>query len=318
MSRYLSITRRHLLGVLAAMMPAAHAMPAPRRPLRETPKGSVMGNIPAHKPIAVKTEDRLSITAQDWGNPNGREILFIHGLSQSHLSWVRQLRSSLLTEHRVVTYDLRGHGNSEKPPDEAYYAEGRRWGDELAAVIAATGLKRPTLVGWSLGGVVITNYLARHGGDKIAAINFVDAGTKLDAAVFGDANARIGPTLVDPDLAVRIQGLRTFLRACFALQPDPGTFELMLAYNAMPPIEVHRAMTKITIDGADAALRALRVPVLVTHGEQDQLFRIAVSQYTASAVPNAQLSVYANAGHSPFFEDSARFNRELAALVRRS
>ena len=42
-----------------------------------------------YKPITVKTPDGLSISAQEWGNPAGPEILFIHGFSQSHLSWMR-------------------------------------------------------------------------------------------------------------------------------------------------------------------------------------------------------------------------------------
>src|SRR6266704_2321786 len=70
-----------------------------------------------YKPIAVKTPDGLTISAQEWGNPAGAEILFIHGFSQSYLSWMRQVDSDLAKEFRIVTYDLRGHGNSDKPLD---------------------------------------------------------------------------------------------------------------------------------------------------------------------------------------------------------
>jgi pimeloyl-ACP methyl ester carboxylesterase len=63
------------------------------------------------KAVSVKTPDGLTISAQDWGNPNGPEILFIHGFSQSHLSWIKQVTSSdLAKEFHMVTYDLRGHG----------------------------------------------------------------------------------------------------------------------------------------------------------------------------------------------------------------
>jgi non-heme chloroperoxidase len=64
-----------------------------------------------YKPITVKTPDGLAISAQDWGNPAGPEILFIHGFSQSHLSWIRQVDSDLAKEFHIVTYDLRGHGS---------------------------------------------------------------------------------------------------------------------------------------------------------------------------------------------------------------
>jgi pimeloyl-ACP methyl ester carboxylesterase len=68
------------------------------------------------KVVSVKTSDGLTISAQDWGNPNGPEILFIHGFSQSHRSWIKQVTSSeLAKKFHMVTYDLRGHGNSDKP-----------------------------------------------------------------------------------------------------------------------------------------------------------------------------------------------------------
>ena len=59
-----------------------------------------------YKPITVKTSDGLIISAQEWSNPAGPEILFIHGFSQSHLSWMRQFDSDLAKEFRIVTYDL--------------------------------------------------------------------------------------------------------------------------------------------------------------------------------------------------------------------
>src|SRR5262245_40390004 len=108
------------------------------------------------KAVSVKTPDWLTISAQDWGNPNGPEILSIHGFSQSHLSWIKQVTNDdLAKEFHMVTYDLRGHGNSDKPFEPERYKDSKAWGDEVQAVMDATGLKRPVLVGWSYGGRVM-------------------------------------------------------------------------------------------------------------------------------------------------------------------
>ena len=128
-----------------------------------------------YKPISVKTPDGLTISAQEWGNPQGPEILFIHGYAQSYLSWMRQTDSDLAKEFRIITYDLRGHGNSDKPLDKAPYHDNKAWGDEVKAVMDAAGLKRPVLVGWSYAGRVISDYVTTHGADRLAGINFVDA-----------------------------------------------------------------------------------------------------------------------------------------------
>ena len=60
----------------------------------------------------------------------------------------------------------------------------------------------------------------------------------------------------------------------------------------------------------------LKIPVLVTHGDKDRNAKLGTAQYTAKTIPGAKLSVYEGIGHAPFYEDAARFNAELAALVR--
>ena len=168
-----------------------------------------------YKPITVTTPDGLTISAQEWGNPAGPEILFIHGFSQSHLSWMRQVDSDLAKEFRIVTYDLRGHGNSDKPLDPASYKNSKAWGDEVQAVIDAAGLKRPVLVGWSYAGRVISDYLSTHGAGQIAGINFVDASIKADPAFAGD-NLKNLPLMASEDLVTNITATRSFLHGCFS------------------------------------------------------------------------------------------------------
>ena len=111
------------------------------------------------KEVWVKTPDGLTISAQDWGNPTGPEIVFIHGFSQSHLSWIKQVTGELAKDFHMVTYDLRGHGNSDKPLEPERYKDSKAWADELQAVMDATGIKRPVLAGWSYGGRIMADYL---------------------------------------------------------------------------------------------------------------------------------------------------------------
>jgi len=266
------------------------------------------------KPINVKTPDGLTISAQEWGNPAGPEILFIHGFSQSHLSWIRQVDSDLAKEFRIVTYDLRGHGNSDKPLDAARYRDSKAWGDEVQAVIDAAGLKRPVLVGWSYAGRVISDYLSTHGAGQIAGINFVDAPIKVDPALIGD-NLKNLPLMASEDLLTNITATRTFLHGCFSKQPTADDCETMLAFNMMVLPKVRAGLSGRALDATEM-MSKLKLPVLVTHGAEDRNARLGAGQYTASVIPGAKLSVYDGIGHSPFYEDAPRFNSELAAFVR--
>jgi non-heme chloroperoxidase len=266
------------------------------------------------KPINVKTPDGLTISAQEWGNPAGPEILFIHGFSQSHLSWIRQVDSDLAKEFRIMTYDLRGHGNSDKPLDAARYRDSKAWGDEVQAVIDAAGLKRPVLVGWSYAGRVISDYLSTHGAGQIAGINFVDAPIKVDPALIGD-NLKNLPLMASEDLLTNITATRTFLHGCFSKQPTADDYETMLAFNMMVLPKVRAGLSGRPLDATEM-MSKLKLPVLVTHGAEDRNARLGAGQYTASVIPGAKLSVYDGIGHSPFYEDAPRFNSELAAFVR--
>jgi non-heme chloroperoxidase len=91
-------------------------------------------------PLIVKTSDGLNLSVQTYGDAGNNEILFVHGFGQSRLSWSKQTSSSLTERCRVVTFDLRGHGDSDKPGDSAAYASGEKWADDLHAVIETAGL----------------------------------------------------------------------------------------------------------------------------------------------------------------------------------
>jgi non-heme chloroperoxidase len=267
-----------------------------------------------YKPITVKTSDGLTISAQEWGNPAGPEILFIHGFSQSNMSWMRQVDSDLAKEFRIITYDLRGHGNSDKPLDAARYRDSKAWGDEVQAVIDAAGLKRPVVVGWSYAGRVISDYLATHGSGQLAGINFVDAPIKVDPALIGD-NLKNLPLMASEDLATNITATRNFLHGCFSRQPSADDYEAMLAFNMMVLPKVRAGLSGRPLDATEM-MSKLKLPVLVTHGAEDRNAKLGAGQYTASVIPGAKLSVYEGIGHSPFYEDAPRFNSELAAFVR--
>jgi len=73
----------------------------------------------------------LKLHAREWGNPGGPALLLIHGWSQSDLCWLNQVRGDLASTFRIVTFDLRGHGLSDKPTQPEHYADGKLWADDV-------------------------------------------------------------------------------------------------------------------------------------------------------------------------------------------
>jgi len=263
----------------------------------------------------------LRLHVREWGNPDGPPILFVHGLSQSHLCWHRQYQSDLADDFRLVAFDLRGHGMSEAPLDPENYADGKLWADDMAAVIGALELDRPVLVGWSYGGFIACDYVRAYGQDRIAAINLVGGATTLGASAFGTL---IGPGFLEhfpgavaDDLPTNIRAMRGFVRA-FSAQPlAPEDFETLLGAGMAVPARIRANLGAREIDGDDV-LRALQVPLLVSHGRADTLALPAMAEHILATCPTAKVSWYDGIGHVPFLEQPDRFNRELAELTRRA
>ncbi len=284
--------------------PSALTIPAPAQQARSE----------AYKAYTVKSPDGVSLAVQEWGNPCGPEVVFIHGFSQSNLSWSRQVRSDLAREFRMVTFDLRGHGNSDKPSVAEAYRESRRWADDVAAIITQVGLRKPVLAGWSYGGRVLCDYLSHYGDGAIAGLIYVAATTSTKPGMLGPG-MRFLPAMASEDLATNIEATKSFLVSCFEVQPSPGDMATALAYNMMVPPQV-RGLLGGRPANYDDILRRVRVPVLVMHGREDQVVLPAMSEHTLSVVQHANGVFHDGVGHSLFYEVPDRFNADLAAFVR--
>ena len=185
------------------------------------------------------SSDGVRLCVRTVGPKDQPAILFVHGFSQSHLSWTKQFNGPLSQRFHLIAFDLRGHGWSGKPADDAAYYETQRWGDDVAAVLEACGVQRAVLVGWSYGGQVVLDYVATHGVGAIAGIDFVAGVIGNDRTYYGKDIRTLRMTCAD-DPAASIDGMRTFLRACFATPPEGADFERMLAYNAIVPPAIRK------------------------------------------------------------------------------
>jgi non-heme chloroperoxidase len=250
------------------------------------------------------------------GNPRGRSILFIHGFSQCRLAWGRQLNSDLAADYRLVAMDMRGHGLSDKPRDG--YTDSRLWADDLNAAIQALRLDHPLLCGWSYGPLVILDYIRHYGEEGIGGVNFVGAVTKLGseeaASVLTPEFLSLVPGFFATDVEESVRSLESLLHLCFAREPSAEELYLMLGYNVSVPPYVRQALFSRSFDNDDL-LPQVRKPVLITHGAEDRVVKPAAVDRHKAGLAHAQIEVMAGAGHAPFWDDAAAFNRRLRAFA---
>ena len=214
-----------------------------------------------------------------------------------------------------MTYDLRGHGDSDKPTAAHFYRDKERWADELKAVIDESGLQRPILVAWSYAGRVVLDYLGVFGDSGISALVMANATVKSDPALMGPATGLLRE-MTSADAAVALEGTKALLRASVANPLPPEEFEYMLRYNQSVPPAVRANLAGRPAD-YESVLRSLSVPTLVMQGVLDPITTAAMGAYTALQVPGAELIRYDDLAHMPFWEAPQRFNADLAQFVRR-
>ncbi|WNG52113.1 alpha/beta hydrolase [Archangium minus] len=306
--------------------PPARVQPATSMSLLEASPGmrDAEGAFSFSEPIPVRVHTLegaggVSLRVYDAGDLYGPPILFVHGFSQCYLSWRRQLHSALGLGFRLVAVDLRGHGHSGKP--YGAYGDGRLWADDLHAVITALELERPLLVAWSYGGMVVSDYLRHYGQEHLAGVNFVSSMVKCGSEeafslLSSELRSLIPGLFSEQDEDASRDTLERFVSLLHHRPVSPETQRLVLTYNELAPAHVREALCARIADNDDVLSR-LTLPVLVSHGLEDRVVLPASGHHIASVVPGALVSLYPNAGHSPFWEDARRFNRELAAFAAR-
>jgi pimeloyl-ACP methyl ester carboxylesterase len=270
-----------------------------------------------YRAVEVSTPDGVLVRAQDWGSAQaapggGRDVLLIHGFSQAHLCWLKQVTGPLAERYRLVTYDLRGHGSSQKPRDAAYYQDPKRWAGEVASVIWTLELENPVVVAHSYAGRVVLDYLRHIRPNPIAGLVMVDASSKADSTVLAEG-AKALRGAISTELAINIEGVEKLLDVFFAGPLGRDERALMLAFNMATPAAVRKALARPA--DYDDVLRCLSIPVLAIHGKHDAVSLVAMSEHTVATVPNGRLIVYESSGHLPFWEEAERFDADVAAFI---
>ncbi len=254
----------------------------------------------------------VRLHAVETGNPNGRPILFVHGISQCWLTWSRQTSSDLADDYRVVAMDLRGHGLSDKPREG--YTDSSLWADDVNAIIRGLGLVRPILCGSSYGPLVILDYVRHYGDAGLGGLNFVGGVTKLgtadSAAVLTPEFLGLVPGLFATEVEESVRSLDSLVGLCFARPPAAEDRYRMLGWCVSVAPSVRQAMLSRSLDNDDLLPR-IRTPVLITHGAEDAVVRPAVVDRHKAGIAHAQVRIMPDAGHAPFWDDAPAFNRQL-------
>jgi 3-oxoadipate enol-lactonase len=247
-------------------------------------------------------------------NGGGRPLLLIHGYPLNRKIWRPQLES-LTDAARVIAPDLRGHGESSAP-DEPYTVD--RLADDLVELLDDLGLAGPVVVGGlSMGGYVALAFYRRHQ-ERVAGL--------ILAATRAGADSEAGKANRDKAIALaQEKGVEAIAESMLPKMLAPET------YQSKPGLvrDVRHILAETPLNGVVGDLTAMRdrpdstellsgilEPVLVVHGQDDQLIPPSEAEAAFARLPNGRLALVPRAGHLLNLEEPEAFDAEVRNFLR--
>ena len=272
----------------------------------------------------IVTSDDMTIFYKDWGPKTAQPIVFHHGWPLSADDWDAQMLYFLDNGYRVVAHDRRGHGRSSQVADGHdmdHYAA------DVAAVVSHLNLRNAVHVGHSTGGGEALHYAVGHGKGRVAKLVLIGAVPPImmkTATNPGGLPIEVFDSFRQQLAANRAQFYRDVASGPFYGYNRPGA-------NVSPAVidnwwrQGMMGGAKAHYDGIKAFsetdftedLRAIDVPTLVMHGDDDQIVPIAGSALlSAKLLKNGALKVYERLSHGMCTTHPDTINADLLAFIR--
>ena len=268
----------------------------------------------------ITTADNTTLYVKDWGS--GRPIILIHGWPLSADSWDDQAMAIANAGFRVIAYDRRGFGRSSQPWSGYDYDT---LSDDLAAVIAQTGARDATLIGFSMGGGEVARYMSRHDGKSVVQAGLISSILPFRLKTPDNPHGAEQATFDKTAQALRDDRAKFFtgfFNKFFNAGPvsHPVSDEVLVWARGV----AMQASLQATLACAKAftstdfrpELAAFRVPTLVIHGTDDKIVPIdASSRLAAKGIAQSELIEYDGAPHGLFATEKKRLAQDLNDFI---
>lgn len=271
--------------------------------------------------VLTESSDGVPIAVTIAGNPDGKELLFIHGYMSSTLNWEKQLHSDLAKTHKLVFVDMRGHGSSGKPWDRDSYLNTQLFADDIAVAIEAAELKKPLLVAWSYGALFLMDYIRHYGTGNVAGIALVSSDGGLLPAPPPPEPTPEYQERIERSRSVNVFVIREWTNGLIDYfgrdtELPPNDIEILRLSAMLVPHHVRRFMRDRPVENGDLA-GDIDVPVLFIAGAEDGSVKSGGVAKAAEKIARSEVELYDGLGTMIFWHAPERFSNDIAAFSKR-
>ena len=272
----------------------------------------------------IKVKDGTEIFYKDWGPKSAQPIVFHHGWPLSSDDWDAQMLYFLAKGYRVVAHDRRGHGRSTQTDigtDMDTYAA------DVAELVRTLDLRNAVHIGHSTGGGEVARYVAKHGAGRVAKAVLVSAVPPV--MLKSDKNPAGTPMEVFDGLRDALAANRAQFYLDVASGPFygfnrsgakvlQGTIQNWWRQGMIGAAKAHYDCIKVFSEtDFTEDLKAIKVPTLVAHGDDDQIVPIgAAAMLSSQLVKGAKLKVYKGYPHGMLTTHADVLNPDLLEFIK--
>lgn len=260
------------------------------------------------------TIEGIRIEYDDLGPSSVLPVVFIHGFPFSKEMWKPQVEASK-NDHRVITYDVRGHGASDVG-DGQYTVE--YFVDDLIGLLDHLKLSTVAAVGLSMGGYIALRAVERHP-ERFRNLVLCDTRSEADGGEAKIRRSQQANTAKTDGMKKFAEG---FIKAVFyekTFQANPQIVEMIRGIiEKTSPITVAGTLIALAArTDTTASLPSIKVPTLILVGQYDALTPPAASQAMKEKIPNAEMHIIPDAAHMSNLENPTEFNRHLINFLNK-
>lgn len=250
--------------------------------------------------MAILDRDGVSLYYETHGS--GPALLLTHGYSATSQMWRSQI-DVLSQNHTLIVWDMRGHGQSDSPEDDAQYSEALTVQD-MAALLDHLGFATGVIGGLSLGGYMSLAFYADYR-ERVDGLLIIDTGPGFKKDSARDA---WNQTAIDRAVAIERDGAA----ALEGRSAEQATSEHR---NIAGLARAARGMLTQHTPRVIESLPGIEVPSIVVVGADDEPFRVA-TDYMAAKIPGAEKVIIPDAGHAANMDQPAAFNEAIAGFLQ--
>ncbi len=264
----------------------------------------------------ISSNDNAKIAVYDLNSEGIKTIILVHGWPLSHKMFEYQIPSLLHSGYRIISIDLRGFGNSDVTSFGYNY---NQFATDLYCVIYSLNLTNFDLLGFSMGGAIVTRYMQLYRGYGVRKLCLCDAAVP---SYCKSINNPYGQSIESTNKLINLgyndrPALNEYFGSIFFYKQHSNPFKnwMQNLNNSASGLGEMSSLIALKNENVFNDLKHIHVQTGIFHGKEDKICPFEMAKIMNNSINNSIIFAFEKAGHGAFYDAKDRFNKKLVEFL---